>query len=1040
MEKEEALNVFLKNNIAFLTSHGATSKDVKKLRQAFQTDMELRSSAYFTNRNVAEIIVREVTRLKREESPDTIFDMVKSVMFIDKELTEQIIKTIISKNIGQHGSILTKEDFSKFGSKTYLEDLEKKFEDRAMLKVQEEISDEKNKLSTLIAEAEREKELLEIYKSELDELPFVIEFKEEDLIVESKKGIGEVAWWKKLALLGNPFPPEFKGLIGIPEEIYDDVVVRTNFVNSYVAKIENNPEELLGVSIIITGQYGSGKTTILDLVSYKCGERGILPCKIKLMPSPDAGAIINELLRQIGKELGQITANLSGFDKRAEYGNIDSLSKLTPVIDDFKKYDGEGLIIFIDGLHKGTQYFSQTVEFLQQLQTIHEYIVEAGVPCGFLIAGSIFWEKEISGLASIGGSISDIERIPALSEYDAVESVVRRIQSFSPKGKSAPTINKDSVKIAYRTLDERTEDSITFRSFMKHIRDRLKIGNYDEVGIGVSSHFEMIDTIRKFVEASIIGKQFVEIEKEIKTYPNLRIVLCEVLPKIYQLMGVEENDSLFRSYTKVFNLLKNHGLIVKRKSPRKGYFVWTISSNLARVLGEIQDTYAVSPDEALSSIFESRDKVITEETSSVYSLLLSKISDSVISLKDSWPEISGWLDEIKNVLREIEQQMTSGEIEKINVSSLGESCKLLVGCVLKAGGIPIEDIDDCYFKYNSFWLAPDNVDEIVNMCKHPPKKPASQSEAFGILHFHSNLLEQLMDDLLQLTQGEALSRLTRRQLTDEDLRNIHEARTLFINHSYRETVNLINKVLEEKVRDVFYPLLKVIWGENWLEIIPPDIKEKLEQKEVRGHPRAKRPPDINIFYDISRSEYGKILFQRRYRKQIFGEDIRDIDFSSMKDNWELAFSLGDRESHRDRSVYFREHATEIGDVLRILPVICERFLDMVKRMLYSDEFKYEKKSGGRLVGQYIIEGISTSIITIETNDAKRIMKSILSSISRNPRSAIPLDRILIVDGITIDTQIAIINAMIKRGLLEISKTTFLTITDKGKDSLKDLHK
>jgi hypothetical protein len=152
------------------------------------------------------------------------------------------------------------------------------------------------------------------------------------------------------------------------------------------------------------------------------------------------------------------------------------------------------------------------------------------------------------------------------------------------------------------------------------------------------------------------------------------------------------------------------------------------------------------------------------------------------------------------------------------------------------------------------------------------------------------------------------------------------------------------------------------------------------------------------------------------------------------------FSLGDREAHRDRPSYFREHATEIADVLRALPMICEKFLIVAERLLKNMKFDYDKKSNS-IFGKFNIEDLSSvppSEISIEYKDVQRIMKIILSSIDRNPRVAIPLSRILIVEGIAIEKQIAIVNAMINRKLLSITESLVLEITKEGEECLDGL--
>jgi len=1041
MDKNEAIRIFVRKNISFLSSQKATAQSVRRLRIDFIHKHKLKQASKFTNKDLAIEIVKEITKIKKENYEDILRE-VREIPFIVREVTDERIKEIINQNIGVLPSILKPEDLSKLQQEEYRKAKEEELKQKAMEQAQKELLEERKKLEKLIAETEKERKDIIKYKSEIDELPPKIEFDESDLTLPTTAATGEITWWKKIGLTGNPFASD-EGLMGIPKEKYDDVVIRTNFVNSYLKKVERSPESFLGKSIAIIGEFGSGKTTLLDMICYKLGTKGILPCRVKLIKMPDSSAIISELLKQIGMQLSGLITQLSGFDKTLEYGSTDSLSKLALPLKDFKKYGGKGLVISIDGLHKGSYYIQQTMDFLQQLQNIHEFIYDSGVPCGFLLAGSFLWEKEIEAAPSLSGSISMIDVIPPLNEYDAVNAVIQRIKSFSPSGKSAPTIKRSSISAAFKAFSERETRPITFRSFLNHIRDRLVVGEYDEVGIEISSHFELVKLIKKYFKESDMGENYLAIEKEISRYPNLRDVLCDILPKIYQYSGIDERNDIFIDYKKVFHLLRVQKFIVKRRSPRKDPFVWSISPSLAIVLSGIQAKYSVAPEETLTLIFMGEKTAISKETETIYSSILKKLPEKATFLKDSWPELSLNLIEIEKIIEKIEEQIKSEKIENIDMSLLAQSSNIIISCILKAGGYNISNFSENHLMvFQKFWCSPENVDEIVELCKEKNTEDLSPSEVFGILNHHSDIINDSLNLLWQLTQGEGIARLINRKIIDEDKKAIHRARSLFINQSYKDTVDISCELLERKVRDIAYAIFRTIWGEESVKILPTDIQEKLSTIRYRGHRRAKRDAYENFFYDINRSEYSKILFQRKYRKVIFGEKLNDDKFSKMKDIWELAFSLGDREAHRDKPKYFREHATEISDVLRYLPVICEQFSEMAERYLYLQPFKYEKGNKGSIIGCYYlpsdINDGKTTKIEIYEKDAKRIMKTILSSISRYPRDALPLDGILIVEGIPLEKQIAMINAMIQKGLIAVKPLIYLEVTKKGLEILKGL--
>jgi len=183
-----------------------------------------------------------------------------------------------------------------------------------------------------------------------------------------------------------------------------------------------------------------------------------------------------------------------------------------------------------------------------------------------------------------------------------------------------------------------------------------------------------------------------------------------------------------------------------------------------------------------------------------------------------------------------------------------------------------------------------------------------------------------------------------------------------------------------------------------------------------------------------------VVFSTKIRTVIFHDIVKKHEFEEFKDKWELAFSLDDRQAHRDRPRFFREHSTEIGDILRILPKICERINEIANKFLTTYDFEYDKKGAG-LVGHFKVGGLppsKTTEIQVGSKEAQRIMKTIMSSLKRNPREFIPLSNILIIQGVELECQIAILRALIKRELIRKSDDFGLYVTPKGIEELEKL--
>jgi hypothetical protein len=264
---------------------------------------------------------------------------------------------------------------------------------------------------------------------------------------------------------------------------------------------------------------------------------------------------------------------------------------------------------------------------------------------------------------------------------------------------------------------------------------------------------------------------------------------------------------------------------------------------------------------------------------------------------------------------------------------------------------------------------------------------------------------------------------------------------LFANQSYRECVDVFCDLLEGKVRDIAFPAIRVTSGSDAESILPPDIRGSMAKQSSRGHPRAKRTSDSNFFYQLSRSEYAKILFSREHRALFFGKSVKKGDFEALKDTWELAFSLGDREAHGDRSAYFREKSSEILGVLIEVPRICEILDQTAVELLTSREFTYDKRPS--IVGRFSTPDdcrLESKEITIPAKDGERILRILLAYLSRGRREVLPFEGLFVVSGAHIEWQIAILQTLIKRGWVELDNSFGITITKRGLDEFAKLQR
>jgi len=124
MDKDEAVNAFVKYNLSILTSLDTTHTIIKKMRLDFCKKMNLKSGEYFKNKDVAEVVIKNVTKAKKND-PDLITDEIIKIPFIKKEFSKVKIKEIVLQHSTGGTSILTSDDLSQMQHEEYLKRIEK---------------------------------------------------------------------------------------------------------------------------------------------------------------------------------------------------------------------------------------------------------------------------------------------------------------------------------------------------------------------------------------------------------------------------------------------------------------------------------------------------------------------------------------------------------------------------------------------------------------------------------------------------------------------------------------------------------------------------------------------------------------------------------------------------------------------------------------------------------------------------------------------------------------------------------------------------
>ena len=942
MDRREALSRYIKENIIKLTSEKANKNVEKKIRKDFSEKHNLKSDSRFSGKDVAEEIAKYIVRTQSLSKADFI-SQIQKIPFISLELSEPQLDVVYDTYSKDNSLIISSEDLPKLSSEEYIRKIQDEFAEKAKNRVEKDNELVLLEIEKLRDELLKEREEIKKFTSELNEMPENLSIEEIEKKIEkpNRESIvdGSVSWWKKLNLAQNPFDTN-TGLYGITKEKYEDVIVKTPLVRKYREELDSTPNSIVGKTIIILGDFGSGKTTFFQYLSNYAIAKGISPINIILNPSSNVSNLTNFFLEQLYESLSDIFTEINRYDPRVQINADNYYKSCLDLFRELRNNAPRGFIVFVDGLHKSEIYLPQTLEFLQQIQNISESFLQKDVKIGFFIAGSLLWESQLKNKPSLSGSYYRQESIPPLTEEFAVDAINRRIKLYSGSEPSLMIIERKGLINAFNILKNRLNKGITFRDFLDHIRERLELSQFEEVGLSVKIHIETAEAVNATLLSTPLGEKYKSILRDISYSTILRGVFQKTVLKIFNNKGVTESDDLFKNNKGAFYLLRKYDLIVQRRRPDESYFRWYLSDEFLRTILTTSENLKLTPSRTIAAAFAEQSMVQNSESNLIYGSSLERLNTLISTWQDSIPEVAVLLEKSKESINQITTDLS--ESKQINPRDLQSSIMNIIKSINIIVNSKQKEGDQRELFSNS-WIAPENIDEINKFLLDIDKVHENGPNRYGVHYNNNKLASQLLDLLSDLVKGESISRLEGRNLLAKEFELVNSLRNKFFSQGYSDVVDGVDTNLERNIRNVVYPCIRAIWGNEALKVLPSDISSKIKDLPDRGHPRTKRPNDVNCFYDISRSAYPKVLFTKPIEKALFTYILNETDLKKLRENLELAFSLADRTAHKDRESYFREHATEILDILKTFPWILEIFHSLTRKFFVDCDIKLHEE-------------------------------------------------------------------------------------------------
>ena len=1040
MDKKEVMKRYIDKYIIKLTSPNTTKEVEKSLRTKFENENNLKSNLRFSASDVAEEIAKHIMNSRSLSKGEFVSELQK-VPWVRTSIPEEKMKLIYDTNVSEESLFFKVEDLPKLNQEEYLKRIEEEYGKRAMKKHEEEIKRTEEEIKKVMDEYKKKREELEKFQSELNKLPpdFQIQDLENQVVKVdlNKSELESTVWWSKLDLPANPFETNM-GLTGFASDEYENVVVKTPLLKKYKSELSQNPEAFAGKTIMLIGDFGSGKTTIFQYLSYFSMSYDILPLNLILTPSDSVSNLNSQLLEELIAELSENFKRIKKFDPRSDRPNGIAMRYCADLLNELQSDIQHGFLVFIDGLHKGDAYVQQSLDFLKQIQNVLEYFSNHSIKIGFFISGSPLWDNELSKKPSLSGSIYRKDTIPILTEDYAIEAIERRINLYHTNEPQGLTVDRKSLQRAFVILGDRLRKVVTFRDFLDHIRERLEINEFEEVGISVKIHIETTDAVKASLKGTSIGAKYDSILREILPSIQVRLAFKRIMPVILR-EGISEKDQDFRNYLGVLRLLKKYDLIVQRKSEDGYRFKWYFSDEFASSIVEVSKKLKISPTKVVISMFEEETLARVEETSTIYASSIKEINNMIALWKDSNPDVAKHLESCKEEIRVI--NINIKDISQINPRNLREAVISIIKAINLVLHNQVSDEND-FESFSNSWAVPENISEIGEFANSEISVPFESSAILGMLHNHNKYIFQLLILLSDLMRGESISKLAGRDISLSEFQSIHVLRLKFLNQSYEEVIDGVCTHLESNIREVGYPCMRAVWSQKAFDSLPEDIQRNVLNLSNRGHPRTKRDLDSNFFFSVSRSEYSKILFKREVFKALFSDIlVSNDDQTKFQNLMRLSFSLDDRRAHRERKEYFREHATEIGDILKGLPWMLEKFHKMEQNFLVECEVIL-KNENDKLVSQFkpsLKDSVHPVDIILSKDDLRNITMKILEPLAVRDRPLTMLGGLLQESGQEPEIYLSVLRTLISQGYIQWHKNrTFpilISITANGTEWL-----
>lgn len=603
MNQQEALNSFVLAELDTLTSKDLSLAKFKEVERRYfsKSEYRLKVRRPSTRDTIEALFSLLIKRGIQSESLANYVNDLPVFLLAGDRLRDDLLNRLDSRP----GTAIDTEDLDLIRNIGY-------FEAAKQIAAQKVLAAKEGELQTIDKE-------IELKKAEYNSLPSILDSKEPEEPHFDPKVEDVKPWWERFYLKSDPFPRK-DGLSDIREEMYEQVLVKTKPFEETLSSLARNNNFLFNTAFLLVGDYGYGKTTFIDYLSYYLVNHDVRPIRITCgRPFTDSSGFLNAFYLRLRNELREEVETLHARVDR----KLDDLDLEEQIVALAKALCGDryrGIVVFLDDYHKHRSHFTPIYEFLGLLQILKDLLTRAHIPVGFIVAGTGEWLSELRANGQLNGFLDNTPiEMPDITPELVVEVFNQRLKAFC-YDQTPRSIQVDFVR---RLFKENEGGKTGFRDFLTRIISELTSNNLAIINTPINISDATLKGIKESLASdhalhSCFNKLIYNSKFKAFTHEQVRKCL-ELLISVLLHDGVTEEDRLFADNTFHFLRLKDVGLIQKAKR-RDGLSGtrWVGHHRLLKAVSIIEKQFQLHPSDYIMKLFgghsaETHDVVIADQ-------------------------------------------------------------------------------------------------------------------------------------------------------------------------------------------------------------------------------------------------------------------------------------------------------------------------------------------------------------------------------------------------------------------------------------------